>query len=283
MQKELKNLVSAMSVQYVQYSLSYMIDSYNKCGVRNIEFWAGEPHYYRMDFLTRFEAAKKLQAIKKQFLESGIKVVMFTPETLNYPYSFSHPDEAVRNRTVEFFDMCCQDALELDCHRIFTNTGCGLRDLSREESWKRTVDSLQKICEVGKKYNVDFVLEQLQPYESNLVTTLQETRQILEDVNQPNLKICLDVVAMEVANEQIGQWFEELGENIVHLHLADQNHQILGTGTYPIAEYLDHLRSVNYEEYVSLEINDPIYWMDPYNSLFQSLEYLDDYFERTCA
>ena len=274
----LRNRIAAMSVQYLQFSLDYLIDSYVKCGIHNIEFWAGEPHYYRMDYLTRFEAANRLKSIKARFTDNGIKVIMFTPETLNYPYSFSHPDQAVRNRTVEFFDMCCQDALELDCHRIFINTGCGLRDIKREESWKRVVDSLVRLCDVGKKYNIDFVLEQLQPYESNLVTTLAEMKQVIKDVGQPNLKICLDVVAMEVAGENMKDWFQELGEDIEHIHLADQNHQILGTGDYPIKTYLGYLGLVNFDGYISLEINDSIYWMDPHRSLYQSIDYLNNYF-----
>ena len=39
--------VAALSVQYWHYSLEYFLDSMVKCGIKNIEFWPGEPHYYR--------------------------------------------------------------------------------------------------------------------------------------------------------------------------------------------------------------------------------------------
>ena len=276
-----KEQVAAMSVQFIQYSLDYTIDSFAKSGISNIEFWGAEPHYYRLNYLTRYEAGKRLRKIRQQLEEYGIKVVMYTPETLAYPYSFSNPDGKVRDRTVEFFDLACQDALELSCKRIFINTGCGLRDVDRDISWNYTVDSFHRICEIAHRYGVELVLEQLQPYESNLVTSLKDVQKMLHDVQQENLKVCLDVVAMEVAGETIPDFFDQLGKKIVHIHLADNNHEILGNGHYPIIGYLDYLSSIDYDQYVSLEINDSIYWEDPYPSLKKSMEYLNEnYFNR---
>lgn len=276
--------IAAMSVQFVQYSLDYTIEAFAKCGIKNIEFWGADPHYYRENYLTRFEASKQLRKIRNQLDERDIKVVMYTPETLAYPFSFSNPEESVRNRTVEFFDKACNDALELGCNQIFVNSGCGLRDVDRSISWNHTVDSLQKICDLAKRYGVDLVLEQLQPYESNLVTSLQDIKSMLSDVNKENLKVCLDVVAMEVAKDTLKDFFSQLGERIVHIHLADKNHEILGVGNYPIIEYLDYLAEIGFDKYVSLEINDSIYWEDPYPSLKQSMDYLHaNYFGRGLA
>lgn len=273
--------IAAMSVQFVQYSLDYTIDSFAKCGIKNMEFWGAEPHYYRDNYQTRFEASQKLRNIRQKLDEHDMKVVMYTPETLAYPYSFSNPEARVRDRTVEYFDKACQDALELGCNRIFLNSGCGLRDIERLISWNHTVDSFQRICEVANRYGVELVLEQLQPYESNLVTSLDDVKQMLHQVNHENLKVCLDVVAMEVAGETIQQWFNQLSEKIIHIHLADTNHEILGAREYPIVEYLDFLSGNGYDDYISLEINDSIYWENPYPSLKESMEYLQaNFFER---
>jgi fructoselysine 3-epimerase len=272
------NQIAAMSVQFVQYSMDYTIEAFAKCGFKNMEFWGAEPHYYRDNYLTRYESSKHLRNIRHHLNEHDINVVMYTPETLAYPYSFANPEAKVRNRTVEYFDKACQDALELGCNNIFLNTGCGLRDIDRNISWNYTVDSFQRICEIADRYGVELVLEQLQPYESNLVTNLDEMKKMLQHVNQGNLKVCLDVVAMEVASETIQEWFSQLGEKIIHIHLADQNHEILGVRNYPIIEYLDFLSNINFEDYVSLEINDSIYWENPYPSLQQSMHFLQTNF-----
>ena len=45
MKKMTMDRVSVLTVQYQQYSWEYMLDSFEKIGVKNIEMWPGEPHY----------------------------------------------------------------------------------------------------------------------------------------------------------------------------------------------------------------------------------------------
>lgn len=58
---------------------------------------------------------------------------VYTPETLAYPYSFSDLQEAVRKRTVDYFDMAMDDALALGTNKVFLNSSCGLTDLPEGE------------------------------------------------------------------------------------------------------------------------------------------------------
>ena len=269
--------IAVLSVQYVQYSFDYFIESMEKCGVKNIEFWGALPHYCRLDYNRSEDAQKALQSIRGKLEEKGMKVIMYTPETLAYPYSFSHPDESIRNRTISYFEDAFQDAVTLGTNRVFLNSGCGLRDLDREVSWMNAVDTIRKICTAAQKYEVELVLEQLQPYESNLVCTLEDMEKMLSDVDCENLKVCLDVVAMEVSGDTIDDFFRILGNRIVHIHLADSNHQILGEGEYPVDEYLRDIRKNRFQGYVSLEINDSIYWLDPHDSIRKSVEYLESF------
>lgn len=267
--------ISVLSVQYVQYSFDYFIESMKKCGVKNIEFWGAIPHYCRLDYTDRNEARKALEDIRDKLSENDMRVIMYTPETLAYPYSFSHPNERVRKRTIDYFEMAMQDALVLGTNRIFLNTGCGLRDYDVKTSWDYTVDTIRKICRLAERYDgIEMVMEQLQPYESNLVCSLDEIKQMVSDVDCENLKVCLDVVAMEATGDSINGFFRDLGDRIVHVHLADSNHQVLGEGSYPIRQYLDDFNKNGYRGYFSLEINDSIYWLDPHSSVEKSMQYL---------
>ena len=274
MKEQLK--FSAMSVAYVQYSLDYVIASYQKLGLKAIEFWAAEPHFHAQNFPDRQRALDYLRSIKEKLDDAGIVVSMYTAETLNYPASYSHPEKHVRDATLAYMKAACEEALVLGCKRVFVNTGCGLRDLPREDSWRRCVQSYQDLCDYAAGLGVEIVMEQLQPYESNLVTNLDDCRRMKSDVSRDNFKICLDVVAMEVAGEKMEDYFEAFGKDLVHIHLADQNHEILGKGSYQIDEYLTTLKERDFQDYVSLEINDSIYWMDPHKSLELSINWLRD-------
>jgi fructoselysine 3-epimerase len=269
--------VSVMSVQYCHYSFDYFLNSMERCGLKNIDLWGGSPHYCRLDYLTSSDAFRKLSEMRKKIEDKGMKVVVYTPETLAYPYSVSHPEEAIRNRTIDFFDMAMEDALTLGTDRVFINTGCGLLDLPREESWARAVESIKRICERAKKKGVTMVIEQLQPYESNLLTTCGDMARMLKEVDSANLKACVDVVAMEVVGENLEQFYEAVPDHIQLIHYADgdpSGHYILGDGNLPLREYVDILQRHDYKGYLNLEINDSIYWEDPHTSIKRSADYL---------
>ena len=205
-------------------------------------------------------------------------MVIYTPETLAYPFSFSSPEKSICNRTIDYFDKAFEDALSLGTNRVFINTGCGLLDIPREDSWKRTVENIKTISERAKKQGITMIIEQLQPYESNLLTTCADMSRMLNEVNCDNLKACIDLVAMEVVGDKLKDFYSTLGnDSIQWIHYADGNpsgHYILGDGNLPLKDYIKILEEHNYNSYVDLEINDSIYWEDPHTSIKRSSEYL---------
>ena len=109
MKKLTMDRVAVLSVQYCHYSFEYFIDSMEKCGVKNVELWPGEPHYFRGDYSSAGEAAKKIREMKKLMDDKGIKVIMYTPETLSYPYNPAGHGDAYRNRTIDWYKMAMED------------------------------------------------------------------------------------------------------------------------------------------------------------------------------
>lgn len=79
--------VAVMSVQYFHYTLDYYLNSMHRCGVKNLDLWGASPHYCRLDYLTSSAAERKLREIRKRAEDLGLKFVMYTPETLAYPYN----------------------------------------------------------------------------------------------------------------------------------------------------------------------------------------------------
>lgn len=270
--------VAVMSVQYFHYTLDYYLNSMHRCGVKNLDLWGASPHYCRLDYLTSSAAERKLREIRKRAEDLGLKFVMYTPETLAYPYSLSAPEQPIRDRTIDYFDMAIDDALTLGTTRLFMNSGCGPLDIPREDSWKRAVETISKVCEMAHKRGVTILLEQLQPYESNLLVNLPQMKAMLEEVNSPALKTCVDLVAMEVAHENLEDYYKVLGEDTIQfIHFADgdpSGHYILGDGNYPLKEYIEILEKHNYTGIIDLEINDSIYWDDPHSSVERSVDYL---------
>lgn len=266
--------ISVMSTEYVHHSFQYFLDSMVKCGIKNIDIWGGVPHYCRLNYATNLQAEHKVRELRREIDARGLKTAIYTPEILGYPFNLSVPDETTRARTVDYMDASMDDALLLGTNKLFINSDMGLRDLPRAENWDRCVDTIRRICEIAEKKGVILTLETLQPYESNLVVTLGDVEQMLKDVNSDALKVCLDVVAMEVQGETVQQWCTAFGDKIQFIHYADTCHYVLGDGKLPVKEYLHTLEQNNYDGIVDLEINDSIYWEDPHTSVMRSVEYL---------
>ena len=266
--------IAVMSAEYVHHTFLYYLDSMVKSGVKNLDIWGGIPHYCRLNYSTSMAAERKVRELRQEIDARGLKTAIYTPEILGYPFNLSVPDAATRERTIDYMDMAMDDALEFGTNRLFINSDMAPRDLPRAESWARCADTIGRICEKAEKKGVVLTLETLQPYESNLVITLQDVLQMLKDVNSPALKVCLDVVAMDVMGETVDQWCEALGDKIQFVHYADSHHFVLGDGELPIQEYIHTLEKHNYTGIVDLEINDSIYWEDPHSSVVRSMEYL---------
>lgn len=269
--------IAVMSVQYVQHSFQFYLDSMSKCGLKNVDMWGGSPHYCRLDHVSSGAAAEKIRELRHQIEDKGMRVVIYTPETLGYPFSYSSPDTALLSRTLDYMKYAMEDALSFGTNRVFLNTGCHLRDLPLEEGWKRTVESYRVLCDTAEKWDIDLVLEQLQPYESNLVTTLEDIKRMLREVDSPSLSCCVDLVAMEVAGDTLEDFFRTLGDRIHWIHYSDSHHLILGDGEYgreKLEGWVHTLEQHGYGNCLDLEINDSIYWEDPHSSIKRSADYL---------
>lgn len=269
--------ISVMSVQYVQHTFSYYLDSMARAGLNRIDLWGGAPHYCRLDYNNSLEAARQTLRLRREIEARGMKVVIYTPETLGYPFSYSAPDPSLRTRTIDYMKLAMDDALSLGTNRVFLNTGCHPRDLSREEGWKRTVESFRSLADQAESMGIQLVLEQLQPYESNLVTSLTDIKRMLAEVDSPALVCCVDVVAMEMAGDALEDFCRELGGRLQWVHYSDSHHLVLGEGNYgreKLEGYVHTLEQYGYKNGLDLEINDSIYWEDPHGSLQRSADYL---------
>ena len=248
-----------------------------RCGLSKIDMWGGAPHYCRLDYNSSREAGQKIAQLRRAMDDLGMQVVIYTPETLGYPFSYSTPDFPLRSRTLDYMKAAMEDALLFGTNRVFLNTGCHSRDLNREEGFLRTADSYRALCDTAERMGVDLILEQLQPYESNLCTTLPDISRMLSLVGSPNLKVCVDLVAMEVAGENLEAYCETFGEKLAWVHYSDSHHLILGDGDFGrerLEGYVRTLERHDYQGCLDLEINDSIYWEDPHTSIDRTCQYL---------
>lgn len=253
--------IAGMNIHYLFYSLEYFLDAQVKAGFRTIELWLGTPHF----FLSYLEYSD-CKRVKKLLDERRLDVKIITPENCTYQYQFAAQEKEQFEKSFAYFKKALDAGEELDVETMAINSGWGYWNEDREEAWKRSREMLSKLAEYAQTKNICLAMEALRPQESNLATTLQDVKKMIDEVHHPNLKAMIDTTAMGVAGETIDQWFDALGEDIIHMHFIDGNpygHLIWGDGTHNLKEFLEAVNRHGYKGYLGQEITEFDYFANP--------------------
>jgi protein FrlC len=254
-----------MTVGYQQYSLEYTLDSLAKNGFHYVDFWGGAPHYCAFDTAPS-QRQSKARGIRKMLQERGLEMSVFTAEQIClYPINVASSNPYVRKNSIDIVKGYIEDTRELGANYFFPQMGYGYFDENEEDTFKRSVEALQELTEYAGKTGVKMVMEQLQRYECNICYNREMLHRLIAAVDSPLLSACVDCVAAAAGGESIEEYYEIFGE-VHHVHLADGDptgHMVPGDGENDLDSYLKTLIAHDYQESITLEINNAMYFDDP--------------------
>lgn len=253
--------LAAIGIHYVYYPLDYMLDGHAAAGYKTVEILGQAPHYLIDDhgFQDPAELRRKVEG-------RGMSIGVFTPECAVYQYRINLADEGAHARSMEYFKRSFEAAEAMGAHILLTNAIGATFDEEHERGYERAVRTFDYLAPYASDHGITIAVESVRPEESQVCITLEEIARLIGDVDRPNVRAGLDTVAMGVAGETPRQWFERLGDKIVHCHWVDGRpyaHLVWGDGTYPLERYLDVLNEFGYEGYLGQEITDGRYFDDP--------------------
>ena len=115
------------------------------------------------------------------------------------------------------------------------------------------VEINKKIAPLAKKYNVTVVLEPLNYGETNLLNTLEEGIEFVNEINHPNIQVLADFYHMLKNGEQASS-IVKAGKLLKHAHLAEKENRtapgIVGDDFRP---FLAALKEINYKGKLAIE------------------------------
>ncbi|MBQ2792604.1 MAG: sugar phosphate isomerase/epimerase [Oscillospiraceae bacterium] len=279
MKKQSIKQLAAMNMHYARYSLDYFFDSIARLGFDRFELWGGAPHFFYPT-----EAGPSVAEIKKELLRRGLEVVCVTPEQCIYPYNIASSQKEFRKVSAEYFCGWIRRTAELGVTKMLCGAGWGLHDVPIEEAWKYSVESLEKMTREAERCGVTLAFEILLPNESNLVNDMASAKKIMAEIDSPHFGLCIDTVPMFKEGKSLEDYYEALGERIVHIHLNDgkpTGHLTWGDGEQPLEEHLATLARHDYTGDLSLELGADRYYADPEPHLEQGLRVLEKAFGET--
>lgn len=272
-----RSQISGMNIHYRYYSLEYFLESQLKAGFQTIELWAGSPHF----FLSNMEY-DDCRSLKKMCQERGLQVQVITPENCTVPYQFAAGEPELYRRSFEYFKKGLDAGEELGCRVMAVHSGRGYLNENKEEGWKRGRDMLTRLAEYARTKGIVLAMEALRPDETNLATTVYDVKRMVDEIHHPNFKAMIDTCPMGVAGETLQQWFDILGEDIVHMHFIDgtpYGHLIWGDGNHNLEEWLDTVHKNRYTGLLSQEITAGQYYAKPAEADLRNFRMFEPYME----
>lgn len=273
MKKITRGQIAAMNIQYRYYPLTRFLDDTVSAGLSCVELWGAAPHLLPED-----ATYGDIKRIRREIESRGLKIVCYTPEQCVYPVNLAAPNAAERARSLKFFEDSIRITRDLGSDRMLVTSGTGYYDGSDyDDAWRHAAENIARLGEMAEDYGVKLAFEVLRQDESNLVYNLQTLQKMLAQINLPSVYGMVDTIPMALAGETPSQYLEALGGRILHFHFIDgapRGHLAWGDGVLDMRRYLAELEQHDYEGYLSLEITDGRYFMEPWKPLMQSVREL---------
>ena len=189
-------------------------------------------------------------------LEShNLSVFSITPADAD----ISHPDAAIRDAGLAYYDRLIDWAVELgrpliSCHGQVTR----IKPISsQEEEDALLVGGVRRICQAAEKRGLDVVFEILNRYETHQIRTVEEGLGLISKVDAGNLKLLPDAYHMNIEEADPAAALRTGGDRIGLYHAADSNRCGVGEGNINFAAQIAALNDIGYRGPIILETNAP--------------------------
>ena len=122
---------------------------------------------------------------------------------------------------------------------------------------RRALDSLasclRELAKHAASRGQQLLFEPLNRYETDLINTLSEGQDLLDDIGATNLKLLADLFHMNIEETSIVQSIEHAGGSIGHVHFVDSNRRAAGLGHMAFKEIAGALKRSGYSGFASAE------------------------------
>lgn len=166
-------------------------------------------------------------------------------------------DPAVRKAGIENLTNIMKAMNRLDSRVLagvlYSYWPCDFTDLDKKAIWARGVVSVKELAKTAESLGIDYCLEVVNRFETNILNTSEEGVQYCKDVDSKNVKILLDTFHMNIEEDNIGDAIRLAGNYLGHLHVGEGNRKVPGKGHLPWNDIGQAIRDINYDKGIVME------------------------------
>lgn len=177
------------------------------------------------------------------------------PVTADDKLTFTNPKREIRTQTTQRLKEIVKFASIFDAP-INIGKLRGDIDLSRsKQSWDEMIECFREVCSFAQDYRVKIMIEPQNRRNVNNINSTQEALHFIKKVKIPNLYLMLDTYHMSFEDQPLTEGFLNAAQILTHIHIADSNRLAPGLGEFDFQKIFDALSSIQYNNFVSLEVS----------------------------
>ena len=195
-----------------------------------------------------------VSAYRRDVEQAGLTIVGLHSLIFDHPELGLFKGEEAQNDTLEFFTHLSAVCRDLGGRTLIWGGGRHRGELSEESAFEEAVLFMSELVSRIEDHGTCFCFEPLGPTDSDFINSVHDSIRIVKAVDHPALRVQLDAKAL-VENDEVRQdIFEAAMPYLVHFHANEPGLGVLGsTGEVPHQTLGDHLRTIGYNGYASIE------------------------------
>ncbi len=185
----------------------------------------------------------------------GLHWLLASPKGL----SITSADKGIRNRTAEYLKSLIDFSSEIGAKLLVFGSPKQRnieKDSSYEEARKWAKEVFVKPLDKAKERGVTICVEPLARRATNFINTTEEAVSFIKEINHPNFKLHLDVMAMSDEGKSIPEIIRKNRKHLFHFHANDANSLGPGFGKVDFGPIIKILKEVKYSGFISVEVFD---------------------------
>lgn len=201
------------------------------------------------------------EEIKKKLVENDLDVIICG--AFGDTRDLTSDDESIRKNGLKYIEECLNIASDLNAKffagPMYSAVGKArmVSSQQRKVEWDRAVEGIRKVCEMAELRGLDIGIEPLNRFESDLINNVEDLLKLIDEVDQPSAKICLDMFHMNIEEPDPEQAIISAGDKLIHMQVSENYRGTPGTGSSNWEAYYNGLEKINYTGTISIESFTP--------------------------
>ena len=208
---------------------------------------------------------KRFHQVRDLALSMGLRIPAllgaWAPWNCGEERDLCSPDEDIRLRGVSYARCAVDLAAEFEQPPLFQLCACPIKNeypLSAtpiDTLRRQFVRSATEIAAYAEPKGVNIAIEPINKFEGHagFLNSIPEALSMIDEIGANNLGVQADFFHMNMADGHFTDTLQTTEDRLMHIHLAESNRYLLGTGHLDFACIVQTLKAMNFTGYISMD------------------------------